>query len=316
MVFIYLPFLLNKERMMKPKFTLATIIVNYKSEERTITYVKEELLSKCSIPQLIIIVNNKATGESSEKISNALDAPIIKNITECTIHSNIYIIHNLENSGFAKGNNLGVDFIKHHFSVEYLLFTNNDIRFIDSNVIDVLIDKLKMLPDVGVIGPKVVGLDGNCQSPNDYVPFWTEMVGQYWERFIPFYHIKHFDQNKAKEGFYYRLMGSFLVVKYKEFVRCGKFDPNTFLFGEEVILSERMNAIGMKCYYIPSVSILHEHGVTVEKHLNQVRGNFMMYESLSYYYLKYRGVNRFSIFIAKISTLLYSYAQFFIRKIK
>lgn len=301
-------------------FTLASIIVNYKSEERTITYVKEELQPKCHTPQLIIIVNNEATEESSEKLSESLLAPIVTDIAAIPngsdIYSDIYIIHNLENLGFAKGNNLGVDFISKHFEVDYLLFSNNDIRFIDSNVIEVLIEKLKSLPDVGVIGPKVIGLDKQSQSPNEYVPFWTEMVGQYWERFIPFYHIKHFNQNKAREGYYYRVMGSFFIANYNDFIKCGKFDPNTFLYGEEVILSERMNKIGKKNYYLPTVSVLHEHGTTTTKYLKQIKGNFIAFNSLSYYYQRYKGISRPAILLAKISMYIYTYLQYFFRIIK
>lgn len=297
-------------------FTLASIIVNYKSEERTIAYVKEELQPKCHIPQLVIIVNNEATKESSEKLSESLQAPIITDITEVSADSNIYIIHNLENSGFARGNNMGVDFIAKHFKIEYLLFSNNDIRFTDSNIVEILIEKLKSLPDVGIIGPKVIGLDGNCQSPNQYVSFWTEMVGQYWERFIPFYHIKHFNQNNAVEGYYYRIMGSFFIVRYNDFIKCGKFDPNTFLYGEEVILSERMNMIGKKNYYLPIVTILHEHGSTTKKYINQIKGNFLIFDSLSYYYRYYKGVGKNSILLAKLSIYLYSYLQYIFRKLK
>lgn len=297
-------------------YTLATIIINYKSEERTINYIKEELQPKCSIPQLIIIVNNEATTSSSNKLSQNLNAPIVKNITATINESSIYIIHNTENSGFARGNNLGVDFISKHFEVDYLLFSNNDIRFIDSNVIEVLIEKLKSLPDVGVIGPKVIGLDNQCQSPNEYVPFWTEMIGQCWERFIPFYHIKHFNQNKALEGYYYRVMGSFFIVNYKDFIQCEKFDSNTFLYGEEVILSERMNKIGKKNYYLPTVTILHEHGTTTTKYLKQMKGNFIAFNSLAYYYQHYKGISKPAILLAKISMYIYSYLQYFFRIIK
>lgn len=298
------------------KYILASIIVNYKSEERTITYVKEELQPKCHIPQLIIIVNNEATLESSKTLSDSLQAPIVTDIAAIPKGSDIYIIHNIENSGFAKGNNLGIDFISKHYEVEYLLFSNNDIRIIDSNVIEVLIQKLKSLPDVGVIGPKVIGLDGQCQSPNEYVPFWTEMVGQYWERFIPFYHINHFDQNKAGEGYYYRVMGSFFIVNYNDFIKCGKFDSNTFLYGEEVIISERMNKIGKKNYYLPTVAILHEHGATTTKYLKQIKGNFIVFNSLSYYYHHYKSISKLSILLAKISMYIYTYLQYLFRIIK
>lgn len=312
MVVIYLFIKLSK---MKSKFTLATIIVNYKSEERTITYVKEELLSKCSIPQLIIIVNNKATDESSEKMSNALDAPIIKNIAECTIHSKIYVIHNPENSGFAKGNNLGVDFITYHFSVEYLLFTNNDIRFIDSNVIEVLIGKLKSLPDVGIIGPKVVGLDGNCQSPLSYFPIYDRMVGIYWGRLFG-YNVKRIDLNKAQEGYYYSVMGSFFIANYCDYINCGRMDDNTFLYAEEIILAERLKVIGKHIYYFPDVKLLHEHGATTSKNLRSVQGAIINLKSLLYYYKTYLHERPWNIIVVKIINYIFIYSQYYFRKIK
>lgn len=297
-------------------FNLASIIVNYKSEERTIKYIKEELQSKCNLSQVIIIVNNGATEESTKKLCNNLHAYRVNDITCHIPFSTIYVIHNINNSGFARGNNLGVDFVSEHFNVKYILFSNNDIRFIVPNVIELLIDKLKSHPDVGVIGPKVIGLDGNCQSPNEYVPFWTEMVGQYWERFIPFYHIKHFNQNNATEGYYYRIMGSFFIVRYNDFIKCGKFDSNTFLYGEEAILSERMNTIGKRNYYLPTVAVLHEHGTTTTKYLKQIKGNFIAFNSLSYYYQHYKGISEPAILLAKISMYIYSYLQYFFRTIK
>lgn len=297
-------------------FNLASIIVNYKSEERTIKYIKEELQSKCNLSQVIIIVNNGATEESTKKLCNNLHAYRVNDITCHIPFSTIYVIHNINNSGFARGNNLGVDFVSEHFNVKYILFSNNDIRFIVLNVIELLIDKLKSHPDVGVIGPKVIGLDGNCQSPNEYVPFWTEMVGQYWERFIPFYHIKHFNQNNATEGYYYRIMGSFFIVRYNDFIKCGKFDSNTFLYGEEAILSERMNTIGKRNYYLPTVAVLHEHGTTTTKYLKQIKGNFIAFNSLSYYYQHYKGISEPAILLAKISMYIYSYLQYFFRTIK
>lgn len=296
-------------------FTLASIIVNYKSEERTITYVKEELQSKCHIPQLIIIVNNEATEESSKKLSKSLLAPIVTDIAAIPKDSDIYIIHNLKNSGFAQGNNLGVDFISKHFEVDYLLFSNNDIRFIDSNVIEVLIEKLKTLPDIGVIGPKVIGLDGQDQNPYLYSPFWNEILWMSWERFLPLKKgEKTFDRTHAKEGYYYRLMGSFFIIPYTSFIECGKMDPHTFLYAEEVILAERMLNIGKKNYYVPAVKILHEHGQTTSKYLN--KGNEILLESILYYFKTYKHISNFKIIIGKRLVQLYWFFQTIYRKIK
>lgn len=299
---------------MKKKSLLATIIVNYKSEKRTIVYIKEELRIKCAIQNVIVVVNNGATEESSNQLCDSLEACIVRDIKEPISDSNIFIIHNLENLGFAKGNNLGVDFISEHFEVEYLLFSNNDIRFIDSNVIEVLIDKLKTLPDVGIIGPKIIGLDGKDQNPYIYTSFWNEILWMSWGRFLPFWNFKAFNRTNAEEGYYYRLMGSFFVTPYNCFVQCGKMDPNTFLYAEEVILAERMLGINKKNYYIPSVKLLHEHGQTTSKYLK--KGNVVLLNSILYYFKRYRKVNSFSIILGRVIIKAYCYVQFLYRKRK
>ena len=301
---------------MKQTIGIATIVINYKSEARTISFIEEEL-SKCRLRQAIVIVNNGATKESSSVMAKALGATIVQKNNEIVDdNQHIFIIHNPINSGFAQGNNMGVDFIINHFECDYLLFSNNDIRFVDDNVVETLIDKIRTLPDVGVIGPKVIGLDGHCQSPNDYVPFWTEMVGQYWERFIPLYHIHKLDQDTAEEGYYYRVMGSFFICAKDAFLDCGMMDPSTFLFAEEACLSERMKKLGRYAYYYPNVSVLHDHGLTINKHTKDLKVSNAMFRSLSYYYKTYKGVNPVSIFVASISNSFYLWLQQLLRKIK
>lgn len=290
---------------MKNKYQLATVIVNYKAEERTIEYIKEELEAKCSIPQIIVIVNNGATNESSEFLGESLEACIVKDITLPIEESTIYIIHNVDNSGFAKGNNLGVEFIQYHFDIDYLLFSNNDIRFTNHDVVERLIDRLKALPDVGIIGPKVVGLDGKCQSPNDYVPFWKELVGVPWERFIPFFHLKHINQDKAKEGYYFRVMGSFFIMPFKDFINCGMMDPHTFLFYEEAILAERLKLINKRVYYYPEVKVLHDHGYSINKAEKTLGKRDYMFESAVYFFTAYKGVSVIKILMVKCLHWLY-----------
>lgn len=291
------------------KYRLATVIVSYKSEERTSGYVNNEL-SKCSLPQLIVIVNNAATEESTEKISRLCRAEIVNDInSELHGDCNAFVIHNTENSGYARGNNLGVTFITKHFDVDYLLFSNDDIKFIDDNVIERLIDASKAHKDAGIIGPKVVGLDGGYQNPNSYLPFWFEIVGRYYERYLPFLKHRKIDDSKAKAGYYYRMMGSFFIVPTKDFIACGMMDPHTFLFFEEAILSERMLRIGKKAWYEPSVGVLHDHGGTINKSRIPSDTNF---RSGIYFYKTYKGISSFSVFIAKCLC----YPIMFLRKLK
>ncbi len=300
---------------MRPPITIAIILVNYRSEHRSIQCIREEL-TRCTLPHRIVVVNNGATEQSDNHLSRELNASIIdaSTIDYTTIddeeHSidterQIFIISNRENSGFARGNNLGVDFITTHFKAEYLLFSNNDIHIKSDNAIELLTAKLATLPNVGVIGPKIVGIDGEIQSPYIYSSFWREMVLLQWKRFIPFFRSrlynkgKIFNRQSAKEGYYYRVMGSFFITRSEDYIACGKMDPNTFLYGEEVILAERMLLIGKRNYYDPSVEIIHEHGATINNNREVLRGGDYLTESLFYYFKEYRGVSNLSIFIAR-----------------
>lgn len=298
---------------------LATIIVNFKSEKRTIKFVLEELI-KCTLPQVVVIVNNGATKESSQQLANALQAEIVYsdlNISET--NTKHFIIHNEINSGFAIGNNLGFDLAVKYFDIDYVLFTNNDIVFIDENVIELLIKKYKTLHHIGMIGPKIVGSTGDLQTPYIFTPFWEEMV---MLRIRRMFRLKKsiyiLDREQAKEGFYYRLMGSFFLMDVHSFSDCGKMDSNTFLYGEEVILSERLKTINRKCFYYPNVSVLHEHGQTIRTYLQNNQSGKYLLDSMFYYFSTYYHVNRPKIISAKIINIaldLPSYLKIFFNKL-
>lgn len=288
---------------------LAIIVVNYKNEEKTISFVRDEL-SKIDIPHIIVIVNNASTNESDIRLKNELKAELVTNIDTTPNLNSCFVISEKQNLGFAKGNNYGVEFAINHFNISHLLISNNDIRLISNNVVGILINKLDSMDDVALIGPKVVGLDNLNQSPEPYYPFWNRYFWMYW--LTPFLShkqkIKLFEleySQTAKEGVHYKVMGSFFIVKKSDFLACGMMDPNTFLFSEEVILSERLKAIGKKVYYYPEVTILHEHGQTITKHLENRKKILTQFASECYYYSKYKNVSWLSILLGKLSLKLY-----------
>jgi GT2 family glycosyltransferase len=285
---------------------LVIVIVNYKNEEKTVSFVKEELV-KITIPHLIVVVNNSATPESDKLLTTGIDGELIRDISKKPAGNTRFVVSHTDNLGYAKGNNLGVEFACLHFDISHILISNNDIRFISEEVVEKLIQKLDSLPDeVAMIGPSVIGLDGESQSPEPYISFWKRYIWMYW--LTPFIsankkeRIFRFNYSRdAEEGLHYKIMGSFFLIRERDFVKCGMFDPNTFLYGEEVILSERLEKIGKRAYYFPEVKILHEHGQTISSHLNVKKKILSQFESESYYYSKYRKVSTWSLFFGKLS---------------
>ncbi len=81
----------------------------------------------------------------------------------------------------------------------------------------------------------------------------------------------------------------------------GMFDPNTFLYAEEKILSERMLSSGFKTYFCPHVKVIHEHGQVIGR-FHAISDNIKMsFESDIYYYRKYKKVGNMTILLAKLS---------------
>jgi GT2 family glycosyltransferase len=289
---------------------LSIIIVNYKNEDKTIKFVREEL-SKVVTPHITIIVNNAATNESNTTLTKNLGAELITNISiPPSDKSKCFIIPQKDNLGFAKGNNLGVAFSINFFESTHILFSNTDIKFKDSNVVETLINRIEEFENVGMIGPKIIGEDNLPQSPEPYFPFWNRYFWMFWiTPFIPTkiktklfkldYHLF------AEEGFHYKVMGSFFLVRCKDFIKCGMMDPNTFLFAEEVILSERLSKIGKKVYFYPRVTVIHEHGYTISKSLNTKEKLIEQFKSEHYYYSTYKNVSNLSLYLGKLSFLIY-----------
>lgn len=287
------------------------VIVNYKNEQLTIDYLQKELC-KVQSPHVTIVVNNAATDLSNGYLCNALHATLISDITAPLQSSEetIFVLDSRENLGFAKGNNWAVDFLQAHFSCDYIVFSNNDIQIIDVDVCEQLIAAMETNSHIGVIGPKVVGLKGEYQSPLPYVSFMNRYCWMYVS--TPFISNKKKREifqldyaANALEGEHYIVSGCFFAVRTQDFIKCGMMDPNTFLYAEETILAERMKNINRSVYYLPSVSVLHAHGLTTEKNLGRKGINKYLMESDIYYYREYMKTPKWKIIIGSFVYRLY-----------
>jgi len=279
---------------------LAVIVINYKNEQKTIDFVRNEL-SKIGIDHKIIIVNNSATADSMNFLNENLQ------------QDNTIVLDSGGNIGFAKGNNLGARYAFDNFFKEdqknYLLLVNNDIRFVDNNVVEVLIECLENQADAAVAGPKVKGLDGKLQSPDPYKSFAQSHLLPYWGKL--FYSKNKLDEillrnysETASEGFHYRLMGSIMLIKAEDWKQIGGMDSGTFLYAEEPILAERFKAIGKGMWYCPRVCVIHEHGDTIKKNINLYTARKYKLDSDIYYYKTYIGTPKWQFALAKFTYFL------------
>ena len=154
---------------------LGTIIVNYKTDDRVIKYVTEEL-PKIATKNKIVIVSNSATDQSNLRIAEGCRGHVVCANGTIDEESDVFVLGSKDNLGFARGNNLGAAFLLKHFQLDYLLVSNCDLYFADYNVVDKMITKMDDTPDIGLIGPCVVTPSGDRQSPVNNLSVWKKEI--------------------------------------------------------------------------------------------------------------------------------------------
>ena len=263
------------------------VIVSYRSDDLTVRFVREDL-SRISVPYRVVVVDNGETGSSA----------LQEKLPEVTVLVS-------ENRGYASACNLGAEWLRDQVHPESVLFCNNDLRFLSDRVVETLCETLSAHPEVGAIGPCIVGPDGRRQSPEPYRGLWNRYVWMYVltpflsrDRKTRKFQLDYAE--KASEGYHYKLMGSFLMVRAEAFFEAGCFDEQTFLYAEEPILSERLSRIGKRCWFCPSVTVLHDHGAVIKSSFKSKETDWMQFRSMAYYYRRYRGYPAWEISLVRM----------------
>ena len=263
------------------------VIVSYRSDDLTVRFVREDL-SRISVPYQVVVVDNGETGSSA----------LQEKLPDVTVLVS-------ENRGYASACNLGAEWLRDRVHPESVLFCNNDLRFQSDRVVETLCETLSAHPDVGAIGPCIVGPDGRRQSPEPYRGLWNRYVWMYVltpflsrDRKTRKFQLDYAE--KASEGYHYKLMGSFLMVRAEAFFEAGCFDEQTFLYAEEPILSERLSRIGKRCWFCPSVTVVHDHGAVIGSSFKRTETDWMQFRSMAYYYRRYRGYPAWEISLVRM----------------
>ena len=153
---------------------LSVILVNFNSKKLTIDCI-HSVLEEGKVEKEIIVVDNGSIDGSVEALEELAKKKVIK------------FIKNRENLGFAKANNQGIKIAKG----KYILLLNND-TIVKKGALTKLAKFAKERRDVGVVGSKLLNIDGSLQSSCFHFPTITNaikeyLLGQkgYFEKFAP-----------------------------------------------------------------------------------------------------------------------------------
>jgi len=200
----------------------------------------------------IIVIDNASTDGSAEAIAQRF--------------SNVLLLRNAANLGFAKANNQGIQ----KASGKYLLLLNPDTLFIE-DAITSLLAFIEQRPEAGIAGCKILNRDGSLQPsyfllPNLLSVLWTAL---FLDRLAPLNQVNGKwilgRQPADSPSRVQRLLGAFLFARREALQQIGGFDEGFFLFSEEEDLCYRVLQQGWAIYYFPQTQIIHLGGQSAPK---------------------------------------------------
>ena len=165
------------------------------------------------------------------------------------LFSGFEVIFSDKNLGFGKANNLAAAKGKD----DIICFFNIDT--------ELLPDSLESLQQSIICSPADVGM---------------------WElRQLPYEHPKYYDPATGETSW---CSGAAFAIRRSVFDSLGGFDPNIFMYAEDVDLSWRVRSMGYKALYIPKVCIVHHS----YERAAEIKPNQYIYSIINNLLLRYK----------------------------
>ena len=174
----------------------------------------------------------------------------------------VRVFSNEKNLGFGKTVNVGLQ----ASSGEYILVLNND-TWMHAGTLDAMIAYLDAHPDAGIIGPKVLSSDGTLQqqcrrripTPAAALLYFTGVARMFPKSpSVARYLMTAADENTTTEVD--AVSGACLMVRREVVDRLHGFDPEYYLYGEDMDFCWRTKLAGWKVVYVPGAVITHFGG--------------------------------------------------------
>jgi len=171
------------------------------------------------------------------------------------------LIRNPRNDGYALGNNLGAARARG----DYLLLLNSDTE-VRPGALPTLLRFLDEHPGHAACGPRLDFPDGRPQLSCKRFPtlrvclFYDTWLCRRFPRnhVIPWYEMRDFDHTSSRDVD--QPPGAALLVRRALWQELGGFDPQLWLFYNDVDFCRRLRAAGQQIAYVAEARVLHHEG--------------------------------------------------------
>lgn len=262
---------------------IAFVILHYQAE--TVTSECIDTLEKTfdSVEHCIVVVDNASPNGSGERLKQKYAQNV-----------NVHFVLNNDNLGFANGNNVGYKYAK-PFNPDYIVIMNSDVFIEDSHFLD-KIEQIYSDTHFCILGPDIVTHKFYHQSPIRMNHLTLDEIDdeiiktkkELSIKIIPFYcslimrKVMHISEKligrkqssliptdrmlSSCNGQSLVLQGACYIFSRNYFEKENNaFNPKTFLYYEEDLLSLKCLQKNYSVVYDPSVKVIHIDGVSTKK---------------------------------------------------
>ncbi len=235
---------------MENKLPVSVIIVNFNTKDLA-KKALQALYSSSKLPEQVILVDNDSKDGSVYMVKDEFPE--------------VLLIANKENSGFAKGNNLG---IRQFANQPYVWLLNSDTET-GKNSLEQLVNYMENHPEVGALGPQMIYPDGGLQSVGGFFPSIANVLYYFLPVvfFLPKFFRRRlksmaiFPQSIPKIGLELDYVtGAAALLRRKALDQAGLMPEDYFMYFEETDMCWRMKKNGWKIKAINTDPVMHVYG--------------------------------------------------------
>jgi GT2 family glycosyltransferase len=252
---------------------LSIIILSYNTKELIKACLHSVFSQVKGVSFEVIVVDNASSDDSISMIKKEF--------------KKVNLIESKKNLGFGNGINLGEKEAKG----EYLLFLNSDAE-IQEDVFDRMITFMNTDEKIGILGGKLVNLDGSMQrSYSNFYGIKDIAILLFGREKVEMSLLGN-DVQKQVDW----VSGGCMFIRKSLFDAIQGFDPKIFMYIEDMEICFRVRQLGYKIYYYPDFVVKHVgYGSS-----NREFAITNIYKGLVYFYKKHKSASE----LLEVTTLL------------
>jgi GT2 family glycosyltransferase len=200
----------------------------------------------------------------------------------------VQLIQTGQNLGFAKGNNVGI----RASTGKYLFLVNSDVNAAQCDF-EKLVGYMEDHPDVGLLGPQMLGADGSVgRSTMRFPTLWNSFCRTFAldsvfkkSRLFGGFMMNDFQHDRTVDVEV--LNGWFWVVRRSALDQVGLLDERFFMYGEDIDWSYRFRKAGWRAVFYAGAAAIHYGGASSSQ--APTRFYIEMYRANLQYWKKHHG---------------------------